>query len=771
MAGHYHRFASIFQKIRAVRSGPSRRLVARVKVTVLLFCLIACRTPTVRGDAENDSCVFEFRCEFWMPISPGRVDGLMATDGRRQRIAIYWMEPAMFREAPSFVRYCDLIFDGGMVHYWIQGMSQPGAFVLPGGEQDPLLPVQKSAESILRSALAIAGRVRCPDDETDASLEVTTFFECSRGLDQFQHRVSSDDADQNQSLGGTEPGVQLLNALPFGREYSKQTRDDGSTVWRVQKTANGLPVATVTVHRVCESGHHGACGAFDEQTLGRWPLVPEAYRSYWSFDRELRHVIASSKDPASGRNLYEKVTSYLSQENMSPEVSRAMDRLRFQAALLTADSNCVWQSAQAAVAGLCADEMITSTQCLLDLGSMSSRIAKQYPERIEEQLRPLVVKVVRHVDKDTSIRMDRLMEDITRNGWFIYGELLLAEMRRTRLMEDRDIDLWATKLQASRLAKGVGASDSSDEPPSVRQYMSRLDAPPPKGVMDWNDIRSTLNEGLAKRYASEQAEAKREMVENVIRLIRLIAGEGPFCGDSEKLIPALDRFSANCIRANNGEGSFESVLATFLALSFCDTSTPEDHEQLFSQLRNCSRMLQSRINDRLASHQLTSLVAPQDVEREFQKCERLFQQYVDDPLYAPFKFPWTADEARTLDGRLSLRLSQLEPVFEEASLKVRHGGPSEELKDKVMREISVVAQQLLAQPAFLRMPQYPGIRCQYLDEYGLSVVIRGPLYQQSHRPAERFKVMRYFHVGYPLQAVVERERELARQEQLQEQTR
>jgi len=114
MAGHYHRFASIFQKIRAVRSGPSRRLVARVKVTVLLFCLIACRTPTVRGDAENDSCVFEFRCEFWMPISPGRVDGLMATDGRRQRIAIYWMEPAMFREGerpanPSLQRGCATI--------------------------------------------------------------------------------------------------------------------------------------------------------------------------------------------------------------------------------------------------------------------------------------------------------------------------------------------------------------------------------------------------------------------------------------------------------------------------------------------------------------------------------------------------------------------------------------------------------------------------------------------------------------------------------------
>jgi hypothetical protein len=482
-------------------------------------------------------------------------------------------------------------------------------------------------------------------------------------------------------------------------------------------------------------------------------------------------MIASSQAPASGRDLYEKLTSYLNQGNMSPEVSRAMDRLRFQAALMTADSNCVWQSAQAAVAGLCADEMVPKPQCVLDLGSMSGRIQKQYPERIEEQLRPLVAQVVGHARQDVSSQIDRLMEDLTRNGWFIYGELLLAEMRRGRLMEDRDIDLWATKLQASRLAKGLGAPGLSDEPPSVRQYMSRLDAPPPKGVMDWNDVRCTLNGGLAKRYASEQSVAKREMVESVIRLIRLIAGEGPFCGDPEKLIPALDRFSANCLPANTEEGSSETTLATFLALSFCDTSTPQDHERLFSQLQACSREVQSQINARLASHGLASLVTAGDVQQRLQRYEQLFEQYVDDPLWAPFKFPWAPEEIRRLDGRLRLRLGQLEPVFEEVSLKVRYGGASEELKDKVVREISIIAQQLLAQAAFLRMPQYPGIRCQYLDEYGLSVVIRGPLYQQSHRPTEEFKVMRYFHVGYPLQDVLERERELARHEQLQEQTR
>lgn len=362
------------------------------------------------------------------------------------------------------------------------------------------------------------------------------------------------------------------------------------------------------------------------------------------------------------------------------------------------------------------------------------------------------------------------MEDIARNGWFVYGELLLAEIHRTGLMRECDIDLWTIKLRTSRSAKHVAVSDLADAPPSVRQYLSQLGAAPPKGPMDWNDIRRTLNEGLAKRYTPEQSEIKREIVESAMQSIRLIAGEGPFCGVPEKFIPSLDRFSYNCLQRGKSPGYFDTVLATLLALSFCDTSTTEDHELLFDQFQHCSRGLQAYVNSMLATYALTPLVTPGDVSHEFAGYNNVFLGYIDDPLCPAFKFPWTREEEGRLDATMRLRLVQLQSVFEEISIKVKYGGTSEELKDKAVRAISTGAQELLPQAAFLRAPPYPGVFCWYYIGSGFSVAIKDPLYQEANRPTEKFKAMKYFHLGHRLQEVVERERELTRHDQLQEQT-
>jgi hypothetical protein len=40
-------------------------------------------------------------------------------------------------------------------------------------------------------------------------------------------------------------------------------------------------------------------------------------------------------------------------------------------------------------------------------------------------------------------------------------------------------------------------------------------------------------------------------------------------------------------------------------------------------------------------------------------------------------------------------------------------------------------------------------------------VIKGPLYIEGERPKEKFKAMKYFHLGHRLEEIVKRERELA----------
>jgi hypothetical protein len=204
------------------------------------------------------------------------------------------------------------------------------------------------------------------------------------------------------------------------------------------------------------------------------------------------------------------------------------------------------------------------------------------------------------------------------------------------------------------------------------------------------------------------------------------------------------------------------VLATFLALSFCDISTPEDHEVLLAQIHKLGAELQSALNAMLNERGLGELVTPADVEGVFGLYQRIFHRYIDDPLWPAFKFPLTANEEIRLTNKLKQRLTQLEPLFEEMTLKVKYGGASKELKDKTVYEISRAVQQLLPQAALLRNPPYPGVSCRYRGAgYGFAAVIEGPLYLKGQRPREKFKAMKYFHLGHRLEQIVIRERELA----------
>ncbi len=79
-----------------------------------------------------------------------------------------------------------------------------------------------------------------------------------------------------------------------------------------------------------------------------------------------------------------------------------------------------------------------------------------------------------------------------------------------------------------------------------------------------------------------------------------------------------------------------------------------------------------------------------------------------------------------------------------------------------------MVQPTLPQIAFLRTSPYPDVACQYHGGSGVITVMKAPLYREGDRPREKFKVMKYFHLGHRLEDIVERERELARISETQE---
>lgn len=101
---------------------------------------------------------------------------------------------------------------------------------------------------------------------------------------------------------------------------------------------------------------------------------------------------------------------------------------------------------------------------------------------------------------------------------------------------------------------------------------------------------------------------------------------------------------------------------------------------------------------------------------------------------------------------------QLEPVLDEISIKVRYGGASRDLKNRAILEISRVAQQLLPRAASLRIPPYRGISCRYRGQgHGFAIRIQDPLYEDTRLARERFRAMRYFHLGECLPGTIQQD--------------
>jgi len=696
-----------------------------------------------------------------MPMGNGRIDGLMASDDSRQRIAIYWIEPAVYHDSTFFLGYSDFIFEEDVVHYWIHGSTHPGTFHLSGKESVPLLPRDVSVESVARSALAIANRIRSQPEQANIQMEVGKFFRQSREQADYSYEVPSEHTSSNLASDSNTSDVEILNTLPYGRKYLKETQGDGTIVWRAQRIMDGPHVARVTVKPVSGTEIEDSGSMFDPDTLGQWTLVPEPYRAYWLFDRSYSQLKDAPDNTIESRDLHNSIESYLNKNKVPARLDLAFNQLLFKTALLTGDNKRVSQSAHDVVAVLCRDSSMNSYQNLLELARIDDQIREKYPEQADELVCPLVAQMVRHAGREISSSLERLMPTIQSNKWFSYGRLLIDEARIQGLMEKDIADTFAARLETVRMARELPTADPCEACASVKQYLAQLDADPPKGNLTMDDVREILEKGLAKPFADANLELNRELVEDVVRSIRMIVGEGPFRGDQEKLIESVERFSGLYFGVFRNKEPIDTVLATFLALSFCDISTAEDHDVLFSQIQKLCGEFQTQTNRMLAERGLGELVEPNDVARLFTRYKQRFRNYIDDPLWPAFKFPLTTNEQTRLRNKLKLSFEQLEQLLEEMSLKVKYGGVSPELKRKAMYEIASAILQLLPQAAFLRRPPYPGVSCRYRGRYGFAAVIKGPLYIEGERPKEKFKAMKYFHLGHRLEDIVKRERELA----------
>lgn len=729
----------------------------------ILFVLGPTTTANTRKPSDGhigNIGVFAFTCEVYLPIGCSRLYGRMVSDGASHRTAIYWIEPTPLREGTHFLRYGDFLVSRDAVRYRIDGPLDTKSFSFCGNAHDALLPQDSSATSVVRCALGILACIKNTENDTDTPLGVGRFFAESGRRSDSTLEILPSEADSRRRMLRTTGDVDQLNALPYGRRYSKITPDDGTVIWRAERAIDNHPLFAVTVRPMPDANQVAIDEVFDPNTLGTWNLVPEAYRIYWSLSHRHSSLTERAKVRNNATTLYDEMEAYLSMTD-PVDVRRAIDRLRLKVALCTQDPPRVQRAAQAIVEGLRYDQTASPYIELLELGQIASEINEQHPDDAETWLQPLVSQAIEYAGEDLPQHLQRLVSPVVNNKWYTYGDLLLDEARRQERASAATIATLAEKLGTSQRAAVLLPSDPNEASPSVRRYLTQLDTTPPTGLLTLSDIRRILQQGLAEQYANAQEERMRAVIEGTVRSIRLCVGDGPFHGDADDLIKSIKRFADIYLRVRKISDPIEPILATLLALSFCDISTSEDHDLLRDQYQDFAADLESQINVLLIQYELTTLVSRDDVATTFAKQKHIFESYVEDALWPTFKFSWTANEQTRLTNKLKLRVEQIKALLDEMSDNVRYGGVDDRLKRRTLYEIARVAEHLTVSAAFLRRPGYVGVSTQYRGGHGFTAVIEGPFYEVGKRPKERFKAMKYFHLGHRLEDVVRAERDLA----------
>lgn len=736
-------------------------LLAVGKVTVLLWLLAGAVAASAQTVNEQERPAFTFTSDVFTSMGLSRFKGLMTTDGIRCRIAIYWTEPRLVRHSPVLLNACDVLFVEDAVHYWLPGMTQPGTLRACDTASESLLPPQDDLPSTVRSALAIVCHLRCDPGPESTPLNVQDFLRQSRTRAEYRCEFTPADGGAIDLFSDTVTDTQILNTLPLGRKYTKDVLDDGSLRWQLKEALTNRFVIGVMVRRMdhTEDGVDGC--PFDVETLGQWKCVPEPYRAYWRLRAAASEVHAAAHRQIQGHVLCDRIESYLKTHQAPNHVRRAMEYLWVEMAFITRDLDRIDQALRAMATGLCQDDTISPSHALLEMAEVSGRMESDYPRQFRTMWEPLVEQMVVHFGDNMVECLDRLIPSIQANRRFSYGQILLESIRRQSWAESAAVEGLLAKYEATRLAVRTEPFDLSTACPGVKQYLAQLEIGPRRGTLSMQDVRVVLEQGLKLPEQDGDTDEKVALVDGVLELLHLIVGDGPFYADQVKLADSVRRFSQTYFVVCKNKEPIQPALATFLALSFCDTSTADDHEKLCEQVRAIGTQFERRLNASIADWKLSSLVTPEDTRRiVHQYCVEEFRRYVDDPLCPTFKFPLTANETARLSNRVLPRIAQLEPVFEEMSLKVKYGGVSAQLKEEAIKPIAHAVQGLLPATAFLRRPSYPGIVYQYRGRRGFTAVIDRPLYQADKRPREIFKAMKYFHMGHRLDEVVLREREL-----------
>ena len=734
-----------------------RRVIRSCRIPIISMVLVlAGFRPEVAAVADaptSDAKAWEFAVRRCSRIYPPRsFKGLLASDpGGRIRITIYWLQPPLICEKTDNLAYSDMIFQKDAVSCWLHKEidgKRLFKFDLGGTDEQFRLPRQDELIAILKSVFGGLRAVRCDGSNSAEPWEMARFFQSGRNRNQFEHRAPSKaDERTEQVQEGALDDSTIMNALPFGRVYRKKISTDNSYAWQIRKESANRDLVTLTIRPLSNSTRRDMRSAFDPNTLGTWSAVPEPYRRYWAFLRLHDELGDPPDDPSQAGKLYVEVNSYLG-EHLPEDIRPVFGKLRFKIALMTGMPDAISHSAREYVAALCEHDERSITWKIVELGRVAASIRKRWSD---EQTRDLVYPLLEGLIEPSIFAnasfLQSMISDVKHQGWYWYDRLIIDILREKNCVATNVLDDCLMDLEMWRLSRHVTQADPNTLRPSMREFLTRLDGPPCEGRLTLEDLHHALGEGLVAGFRGQPDDKKREFIERVVASIRMIAGDGPFQADKDRLTESLIEFERVQCSERISYDSMHNLLTTFVALSFYDTSTQADHEELTSQLNTVCETLTGEICQILERHQLLSLVSREDIEKIFARPQKDIRRYVDDPLWPMFKYPLTENEQTRLINKIRNRLERVEHDARMAQ-RLSDGADSQLVRRRLMRDVVGITREIPYQAACIRQPRYPGVSCGTNGAVGLHVGMKGRFYDSPEKARVIFEKMKYFYLGH-----------------------
>jgi hypothetical protein len=398
-----------------------------------------------------------------------------ATDGRRCRVALFWLDPPEEIEPTDALAFSDFLFDANRVRYWHHKdgrRTHTSPLEAHSPDQAVRLPTGKGLEPILRSILTLIAHNRAPVTSREGTMHALRFFQGTRAHDRFKHTTTPPPAQAiTEALvsGWAEGDAAILDRLPFGRAYSKETDHKGNVVWRMSKTAVGVERVRVTAKPIPLCNMAGRSEIGDPNTLGRWSAVPEAYCRYWSL-RDRSISLRRKPNVREAQQLHADIRSAL-RGPLPEDVNAPLRELLFRTSLHTGSDEAMRSSACRYFSAYVRLAQEPVERIVIELGRIGRALRARWSEdQTRDFIRPLLEGIIdRKVFADPEFVEDDVLDRIQTQGptWSWYERLLRESVREATGMKLGSVAHIGRGFGQSKDETTFGDSEPNDDTTST----------------------------------------------------------------------------------------------------------------------------------------------------------------------------------------------------------------------------------------------------------------------------------------------------------------